>query len=101
MMIDVHVPEFKGSSYVEHNITSVSYAAGLDIELSFATKSPDGLLLYADSGQSPPLSWSPFLQIFLDGGILKFAFSCGRHDMIFVQSSSNVSTGLFTAVSVE
>ncbi|CAN7998902.1 unnamed protein product [Ixodes hexagonus] len=96
--IKVRTPQFKGSSFLEHLFASRPGDSVLDLELSFATDVHDGLLLYVDGGE--PREGS-FVGLFLKDGVLRFAFACGHHRMVFIQSARRVDTGFFTAVTIE
>ncbi|XP_064483196.1 protein eyes shut-like [Ornithodoros turicata] len=70
---EVDMPEFRGTSYLAYTLDPLQRS--LQLELTFASDASTGLLAYASSG-------SAFFSLYLEEGLVKFAFSCGLQKMV-------------------
>ncbi|KAH3696364.1 hypothetical protein DPMN_083828, partial [Dreissena polymorpha] len=73
-VLDVHIPEFQGHSYLELKGLGRTALLFLDIEIVFKAESPNGLIVY--NGYTLDRV-GDFISLALDGGFIEYRFDLG------------------------
>ncbi|XP_050524047.1 pikachurin-like [Daktulosphaira vitifoliae] len=72
--LDLQVPAFNGSSYLRHPALGDTALSWLDLDITFKTQSPNGLILYEGYQK---YGTADFISVYLINGYLEFAFDLG------------------------
>ncbi|XP_024082772.1 protein eyes shut isoform X2 [Cimex lectularius] len=80
----IKVAAFKGRSYLLHSFGNYTHTR---ISFKIRTLANDGIIMYAH------MSSSVYMTLYLQGGYLRFQFSCGIQTMLFSELKYSINTG--------